>query len=287
LLGIDAERTALAAALALGSRFRCHVDAVLFQPDPRESLMLLGDGLSTSVVEQILRSAEGAATNRREVARCLFDQAAVAAGILTQERPDPQAGASATFQEITGDVTAQVVDESRLHDLVVIAHGAVSQDPTAWDSLESALLFSAKPVLLVPLAAAATEPALTTVPSGRHIAIAWDGGAHAARAVAGALPLLTEADSVTIVSVGSAASPGLAAERLAGYLAWHGITAAVARIQASHQAIGPVLLREVTSRGIDLLVMGAYGHSRMREMILGGVTRHILANGALPVLLTH
>jgi nucleotide-binding universal stress UspA family protein len=133
-------------------------------------------------------------------------------------------------------------------------------------------------VLLVPAGPAADL--------GATVAIAWDRSCEAARAVGAALPLLTAASKVVILT---AREPGSEIEpsELAAYLALHGVDARTWAFVPASGSLGGALLEEAGKAGANLLVMGAYGHSRLREMVLGGVTRSILADADMPVFLMH
>ena len=148
-----------------------------------------------------------------------------------------------------------------------------------------------RPVLLVP---SAGHPG----PVGQRVLVSWDGGREAARAVQLALPLLKGALHVTIAIFEVASDPHKAADALAAdprpWLARHGVTATLAlqgldhtrRLNRRHE-IGERLLALADDSGCDLLVMGAYGRSRIRESLLGGVTRTVLAGMTVPVLMAH
>jgi nucleotide-binding universal stress UspA family protein len=116
-----------------------------------------------------------------------------------------------------------------------------------------------------------------------RIVVAWDGSAQAARALAAALPFLARAEQVTVVTCEEAGDDGGLAE-VTTYLAWHGIVAG-RRAVPPHPGVAEALV--AAAIGTDLLVMGGYSHSRLREMILGGVTRYMLEKAALPLLLMH
>jgi nucleotide-binding universal stress UspA family protein len=121
---------------------------------------------------------------------------------------------------------------------------------------------------------------------GGTVAIAWNGSAQAARAVEGALPFLAGA-KVTVLTAAEKDEFVAAPAELSAYLAWHGVSASTATVEADSDAAGEALLAEAGKLGADLLVMGGYGHSRVREVILGGVTYHVLGNAEIPVLMAH
>lgn len=140
------------------------------------------------------------------------------------------------------------------------------------------------------------RPALVFSPSigltGRHVGrvvVAWDGSRCAARAMADAMPLLAKAADVRVLSVLNekpGLRPGSAADAIR-HLAAHGVQSAADEIDADGRAIGPVLDSYLAQNNADLLVMGAYGHSRLREFLLGGATEHMLRKPKVPLLLSH
>ncbi len=173
-----------------------------------------------------------------------------------------------------------VAEIGRLTDLLVIARPVPERDVPSVMSLNAALMETGRPLLLAPPVLPATI--------GRNVAVFWNGSAEAARAVATALPFLDKAASVIILSAReeAAATPG----ELVDYLTWHGIAATEHDFVAGSAGGGQVaqtLIDEAVTRGADLIVMGAYTHSRLRQLILGGVTRHVLHYATIPVLLSH
>lgn len=150
--------------------------------------------------------------------------------------------------------------------------------------LEAALFSSGRPVLMLPYAGH-FEAALGAV------LIGWNATKEATRAVSDALPLLQTAREVRVLSInprnGVGGQDDLPAADIALHLARHGVTATAQHIVTSEIGEADVLLNTAADLGADLLVMGAYGHSRLREMVFGGVTRGILARMTVPVLLSH
>jgi nucleotide-binding universal stress UspA family protein len=144
-------------------------------------------------------------------------------------------------------------------------------------TLEAVLLDSGRPLLIVPPGGAADF--------GGPVAVAWNGSVEASRAVAAAMPFLLAAPRVTVVAVGEDDQPAALAQGLARFLAWHGLQAETKAVRAGEEGVGSALLAALGDAG--LLVMGAYTHSRFRQLVFGGVTRHVLANAGLPVLVSH
>jgi nucleotide-binding universal stress UspA family protein len=142
-----------------------------------------------------------------------------------------------------------------------------------------------KPVLL----SASADGKLT-----RSIAVAWDGGESACHAITGALPFLSRAKAVTVLHIGeqlndqkSAYSARSTLGELKEYLGLHGIAVTVRNFESGAKSTGEALLDAALAIGADLLVMGGYSHSRLRESVFGGVTAHIRWHAQLPVLMVH
>ena len=161
----------------------------------------------------------------------------------------------------------------RIFDLTVIARGS------SHDTVQAALLETGRPMLLTP---PAVPDAL-----GDVVLLAWNVSPQAARAVASAMPFLQSAARVVVMSVGNGPEPAPSAAELAGALAWHGIAAEVRHIEQGSRRVRDILLAEATALAADLLVIGAYSHSRMRQVVFGGVTEHMLDHAELPVLMAN
>ncbi|APW37262.1 hypothetical protein RD110_08680 [Rhodoferax koreense] len=149
------------------------------------------------------------------------------------------------------------------------------------DMVQTLLVTTGKPALVLPYA----SPVGHGQPPGTTVLLAWKETREAARAVAAALPWLARARQVHVVSYGDDARPGL--DRIAQYLGRHGITAAVHAAGAERGDIGQNLLSRAADLGVDLLVMGCYGHNRLREFVLGGMSRTVLQSMTVPVLMVH
>jgi nucleotide-binding universal stress UspA family protein len=136
------------------------------------------------------------------------------------------------------------------------------------------------------------RPVLIAPPSpprslGTNVLVAWNCSTEQARTMADAMPFLRRAERVTIVTVEGAAVAGPSAEQMARSLAMNGVAAEPITLKPGKRTAGEVLLSKANELGCDLIVKGAYTQSRLRQMIFGGTTRHILANARLPVLMAH
>lgn len=172
---------------------------------------------------------------------------------------------------------------ARLYDLTVVAQPDPDLPGPEEVIAETVLMESGRAVLVVPYIQ--SKPFATD-----RVVIAWDGGRACARALAEALPLFHRAKDVEVFRVVSAHSdePDTEGMEVVRHLARHGITAKVRQLPiASGDSVSSAILNEVSDQGTDLVVMGGYGHSRLRELVMGGVTRDILASMTVPVLMAH
>jgi nucleotide-binding universal stress UspA family protein len=180
------------------------------------------------------------------------------------------------------DPAGVVIEHARSADLVI----AGQTDPD-WESsplqdiAEHLALGSGRPVLVVPYVGRYPE-------IGRNVVIAWKAGRESARAVFDALPVLKQAEQVQILEIDERRRTGTSPDHaIAVALARHGIKPTVRTSVAGDISIGDEVLSRLADMGADLLVMGAYGHSRMRELVFGGVTRHIARHMTVPTLFSH
>lgn len=278
--GGEGDAAVLAAAEALARRFGAHVVVLHAKGDARDAVPFLGEGASGALIEQIMVAAQRDADSRAERAKAAFAAWRDKAGLTTSSVAGGTGG-SVSWREETGAEDEWVSRLGRLSDLMVLPCPGGSGSVASTITLEAALLDTGRPVLAVPIAGSAG-------PLGDGpIVIAWNGSAQASRAVAGALPLLAAAPRVVIVAAREGKSVNPDAAGLADYLAWHGVKAEATTPLVKSTSVGAQVLSDAAALGAGLLVMGAYTHNRLRQMIFGGVTRHVLAHATLPVLLAH
>jgi len=165
----------------------------------------------------------------------------------------------------------------RVFDLIALGRpGRAAQNPRM-PPLEAALFDSGRPLLIVPPAAPKTL--------GRNVLVAWNCSTEQATTNAYALPLLRLAEQVTVLTVEGGTVPGPSGEDAALHLRRNGVKASALTMKPGTRSTGEVILEYATTHACDLLVKGAYTQSRLRQMVFGGATRHILANANLPVLM--
>jgi nucleotide-binding universal stress UspA family protein len=265
-------------AVSLGRRFKAHVDVLHCRPRP-EDMLPFGVSVPAMLRKEILASAGTVADQEERKVRDLFDAYCERNDLTLVDGPSgPEDRLSLSWREELGKQAAVIAVHGRLADLIVVARPDRERN-LGLNTLEAALLETGKPVLLCP-----PQPAEAV---GRHVAVAWNGSCEAARAVTIGLPVLVAAESVTIVALSDGAQKPLGPEALKDYLASHGIAAGIETEKSKATGVGGALLKISRASGADLLLMGAYGQSRRRELIMGGVTQHIIEHADLPVLLTH
>jgi nucleotide-binding universal stress UspA family protein len=180
------------------------------------------------------------------------------------------------------DACEIVLEHARAADLVIASQADPDWDLSSiLDFPERLMLGAGRPVLVLPRAGKFRMP--------KRITVAWNDRREAARALGDALPLLKTADDVTIVTIEEDAprEGQLPDTEIAAALGRHGIKARLVSDVRGHRAVGEAILQQAADHGADLLVMGAYGHSRVREFVFGGATRHILNDMTLPVMFSN
>lgn len=226
--------------------------------------------------------------------RQLLAQGAEAGAAFHRAMHEAAPGVGFTHRVIEDEPGWALAQQARVADLVVLARlpGPASVPVLVAQTAEYVLLNAGRPVLLVP-------PGVRHLPC-EHVAIAWDGGREAARAVADAMPLLRQARRVTVIAASTydqagthdrAGTHGMpdvpgAHAGLRDYLAQHGITAAMHAVQGSNR-VGQLLLEAVGNLRADLLVAGGYGHARLRELVTGGTTRTLMRHAGIALLMSH
>lgn len=255
-------------AVSLAKAYDAHVVGVAFVFEPVIPGSLLG-GIPTDLIE-VQREENAKAA---EAAVASFVAAAHAAGVSAETRllDASIAGASDLFGRI-----------ARRFDIAVVGQAQRNQGVSEELLIEGALFGSGRPVIVVPR----TQ---TQAMALDKVMICWDGSRPAARAIGDAIPLLERAKAIEIVVVtGERDKSGeITGANMKRHLARHAINVEIKRIPAGQVDAQTAILAHAANSGADFIVMGGYGHSRLREFILGGVTRGILKSMPVPVLMSH
>jgi nucleotide-binding universal stress UspA family protein len=254
-------------ALSVASAFEAHVTAVAFAYEPVIPGTVMG-GIPASLIE----SSRAESRNAAKAAAERFEKAQ-GAGVSVETRivDATLVGAADLFGRI-----------ARRFDISVVAQAEPDRAGAQDLIIEAALFQSGRPVIVVPYVQKAGL-------SLDRVLIGWDGSRTAARAIGDAMPLLAHAKAVEIVIVATerARSDEITGAAIGRHLARHGLSVDVKRIVASDTDVANTLLSHAADSAIDFMVMGGYGHSRLREWVLGGATRGILQSMTVPVLMSH
>ncbi len=185
-------------------------------------------------------------------------------------------------EDVVGAGVGAVAGHGRYADIIVVGqHDPDAPKGEAGDDLaDEVTMNSRRPVIAVPFAGE-----FKTL--GKRVLVAWNGSREAARATHDALPFLTQADKVVVLGVSASGEDHIQGADLSTHLARHGVDVEIHNRGQDNVGVGDVILNAVSDLGADLLVIGAYGHSRVRELVLGGVTRHLLRHMTVPVLMSH
>jgi len=278
LTGTEAGSAALATAWTVAESFRAHLQVLHVRVDSRDVAPLAGEGLSGAMIEDMMTASENQSSQRADALRQNFDRFVRAHAIPLERAHYEGDHASASFLAVTGREEDMVAQLARLADLTVVPHPEMDEDVSSSDALHAVLFDSGRPVMVAPRHAAVTV--------GRRVCVAWNGTAESSAAVTSAMPWLQSAGSVRILRSDEYHRRGPRADALHDYLALHGIDTEIATFRSVDREVGAGLLQAAQEFDADLLVMGAYSTSRIRQLILGGVTRHVLEHAHLPVLMS-
>jgi nucleotide-binding universal stress UspA family protein len=268
LTGAAPQEFAADYAISLAGLFEAHIAGVGFIYEPVIPGTVMG-GIPTDLIEaqrEENTKAAKAATGR-------FEVAAGRAGLSAEVRilDASVAGAADLFGRI-----------ARRFDLAVVGQARPKEGASEELLIEGALFESGRPVVVV-------HYVQTQGVTLERVLVCWDGSRPATRAIADALPFLRRAKAIDIVAVSGDRGKGseLVGTNMARHLARHGLSVELKRVSAGNVDVPSAIKSQVAETGADFMVMGGYGHSRLREFILGGVTRTVLSSSTIPVLMSH
>lgn len=278
--GSSADDAVFASALAVARAFSAHLNFLHVRVDAASlAVTMASEGGGSALVGGLVDQLDEEADLREKQARELFDRFCARERLAIADAPPaPNGRPSAQWMRQVGAEPFWIAEHGRAADLMVI--GRPSDDVGAPEVIETALLESGRPVLIPPLAS------MTKLPD--TIVIAWKSTREAAHAVTAASPFLSLAKKIRILTV--AESENLATEEgsaLMANLRWRGVETEAERLRPDQHAPADTLLKAAADSNA-ILVMGAYGHSRLREWIFGGFTEHVVRTAVrVPVLIVH
>jgi nucleotide-binding universal stress UspA family protein len=275
--GDASDRTVLDTALAVAVPGPAEIIALHVKADPQSIIPLLGDGMSGTMAGEVTAATERDAASRAAAVRSTFEDWSRDKNIALEPTTSTaeRAGAVACWRELVGREDEAAAYLGRNADLIVLARRG---DVPGIGAIEACLFNSGRPVLIA--------PSQSPTKLGRHIGILWNGSSQAARAVGDAMPLLRHAERVTVYTTGSEGRAPAAGD-FARRLSRMGITTMLDMVRLEGRSAGEALIGAAERDGVDLIVMGGYGHGRFRELILGGVTRYAIERSRTAVLLSH
>jgi nucleotide-binding universal stress UspA family protein len=262
-------RPAIDGSISLAMTYGADLEAIAVGYESVNDVPFVAEG--GAAIAPMFEAQHKQALERANGALAVFDVEAKAAKVTRRSR-----ALATSFAEAVAIFNAR----ARLCDLTI-----VSQPDPAYDTFDNlfpqtVLLQAGGPIVVVP------HTFRGTLSAGR-IGICWDGSRLAARAVRDAMPLLGNANALTILSVNEPTSAEASSDRLAASLASRGLPAKVIALRADHSEVQPTILSATADEGLDMLVMGGYGHSRLQEIVLGGVTRDMFRSMTVPTLMSH
>ncbi len=267
----------LDAALRLGRRLQAHIGVAFMAPGPEHVLASMASlvPMDCATIEAIARGVREAAAEGK---------AALQAWCERERVPFMQADGRldatfATWTELSGEVETLLTLAGRVNDLVIVDRPNTAE-PFTGRALDTALFSVGRPTLMV--------GETVTYDLLDHVVIAWNGSLEATRLIGQSITLLHEAARVTVVHARTERFEEARAADLCAYLRWHGILAEAATSDIGERtSVGAAILAEAERRNASMLALGAYTHSRVREFLLGGVTRHVVEHARIPVLMAH
>jgi nucleotide-binding universal stress UspA family protein len=256
-------------AVALAIARRAHLDAIAIGYESMGAAGLIAEGGGVAIAA-VLGAEQERAQERADAAIAVFETEARLAKIAYGTR---------TLATIPAEAGHTIAALSRLYDMTVVLQPDAADGSYDNEIPQQILFNSGGPVLMVPYIHKGPLDA-------HHIGIAWDGSRLAARAVHDAIPFLKNANAVTVVTINEEASEA-SSDQLAAHLGRRNIAARVQRLRVDRGNVQGAILSIAAESNMGLLVMGGYGHSRLQERILGGVTRSMFDSMTVPVLMSH
>ena len=272
LVHIPSERSVrpvIDVAVALTIARRSHLDAISIGYESMSAAGLIVDG-GGAAVAAVMGAEQERALERANAAMAVFETEAKLAKIAYGTR---------TLVAIPAEAGQTISAVARLYDMTIVLQPSSSTGGYDNEIPQQILFHSGGPMLMVPYIHKGPLDA-------NHVGIAWDGSRLAARALRDAMPFLMGAKAVTVIAINEGAGEA-SSDQIAAHLGRRGIAARAQRLTTDHSDVQGAILSIAAESGMGLLVMGGYGHSRLQERILGGVTRSMFDCMTVPVLMSH
>ena len=281
LLPIRESSTALSlmeTAISMAIRNQGHLDLLYVQNEPNQMVPLHTMGLSQSMRDSIVESAQSASNKQINDLKDNFAALCEKYDVSMQPRASYSGEASADFLVENGRRDELIGKFGRLADLIIVPQPLRTKPPPS--SFEAALRDTGRPVLMVQREKVLENP-------GKILAIGWNASKEAAQAISSMQANLKRADKVFVLSSEKRMQQAFSANDACEYLNCHGITAEPVSFNTAHQSVGEALLNKSVELECDRLIVGGYSHARIRDVIMGGVTGYLLAAAKIPVIFVH
>jgi nucleotide-binding universal stress UspA family protein len=278
LTGGSRDQSVLAGAFAVAKFFNAHVVGLFVRPDPVEAMPFYGEGMSSTVVQEIIDVSKKATSEASRKARASLVAIAGQFDAQLLAAPGRSQSITASFREVEGAFADQVTLAARLSDLVIFGALKENDRPGLGEAFEATLLDTGRPVLLV------TQ---LLVLDFTKVAVAWNGSTASAHAVSAALPFLKKASRVEVLVVKRKTAEPINTDDVQTYLRLHGVNSTTRIVEGSGRPVADVLLDAAAQGSAGMLVAGGYGHNRLRELFVTGTTKRVVAQAVLPCFLVH
>jgi nucleotide-binding universal stress UspA family protein len=276
--GNPSDGTALAGAMVAARPFAAHVQALFVPQDPRYSFPYVGAPIDPAAIDTVEKAIQETNRQAAQRARQMLAATAKFEGATVVREPERANHVTCSFKEDMGFFALRTGRYARLSDLVVFSSFGPDIFSEANEAFVETLIRTERPVLVVP-----TVPSQLT----EKISIAWDGSIPCAHALTAAIPLLRHAKKVELIEIEPVRGNGLPVSDAKEYLELHQVPSAMRFVKREKHVMADAIMHEAHAGGTSLLVMGAYGHNRFAEAVLGGVTSDIKWHPHLPVLMAH
>ncbi|MCB2108654.1 MAG: universal stress protein [Rhodobacteraceae bacterium] len=277
-------RAALETALKVGRHLNCHVDALHVRSDPAAALPLVGEAMSGAMVDEMMGVADKEAGRRANKTHVMYEDFLAANGISDNAGPAaPATSFSISWIEASGVEEQVVALRGCRADAIVVARPTLEHETAALMTLNAALMQSGRAVIAAPPSTSTTAP---QSPPFAKISLFWNGSTEATRAVQAAMPFLVRAEQVTVLRV-EEEEWYAETDDLEAHLTYHGVKTVVSKVLPREGRTGRSLLLAAGEFDADMMVMGAYTRSKLRQLILGSVTGYVMEHAVLPVFLCH
>ncbi len=277
----DEGSAVLKVAINLTKKLKAHLNVIYahrFTPsslqDPHGEMRRF---LDDQTYQSLLKKRDAHIDEEKIEAHDLFKRIIEELGIQEVENPSIETVPSVSWDHFNSNEHDALFAQGGLNDLIVLGYGSDSLEDFNRRTIELALFNSHRPVLIAPSKANGT--------AGENIMIGWNRSAQSCVALSTALPILQTAKNIEIFSIDTGAKQGPSVQEAVQYLAFRGVKSVLHEVPRTPPHVGEIILDRAKEINADLLVMGAYSHNRVREMILGGVTQHILDHAELPVMM--